>query len=609
MDSEGMSEATLDDFLSGDECHTEEEEEEEPEDLSMDEEEEGTIGDRATKQDEEREERGQLHPMHYQCLTPQQLRDLQDAHIRQANEFLQVDKGLARIVLKHFKWDAEKLLERWMEKGKDQVFMEAGVRLMEEGSQKQEVEDQPTSSTPRECEICFSEVSPSEAHAISCGHSFCAECWGHYLTMKINEEGQKSSHLTCMGHNCGVRVDEATVEKLVAPEVFDKYMDFLLKAYVDDNPLLTWCPKPGCNKAIKITPGPTNVGVLCECGHLFCFQCGQESHAPATCGMVTAWFIKTKDGSENANWMLSHTKLCPQCGKPVEKNGGCNHISCPCGAHFCWMCNGLFNASSVYRHNCNAFGDKDTFSSDAAKRANVKLTRYLHYAQRFDNHAKSKELEMGPIAAVHVKIQALSEQDFDNFSWIDPNYLERSTKQLFMCREILKWTYVFAFFMFDPEEQTVAILKPFKPFATQKDLQQAREHFEFHQEELETTTERLSGMLERKTEQILQEKNYRVNLLNLTSLALSRFNAMFKAVEWIDEKLAIGEYAKNKTNIPTEVGTLNISATGEHTERKRRRAQRDEEEDLRRAIEASIKDLASEDHELQLAIQASLAGM
>jgi len=46
MDSEGMSEATLDDFLSGDECHTEEEEEEEPEDLSMDEEEEGTIGDR-----------------------------------------------------------------------------------------------------------------------------------------------------------------------------------------------------------------------------------------------------------------------------------------------------------------------------------------------------------------------------------------------------------------------------------------------------------------------------------------------------------------------------------------------------------------------------------
>jgi len=39
--------------------------------------------------------------------------------------------------------------------------------------------------------------------------------------------------------------------QLVAPEVFDKYMDFLLKAYVDDNPLLTWCPKSGCNKAIK----------------------------------------------------------------------------------------------------------------------------------------------------------------------------------------------------------------------------------------------------------------------------------------------------------------------------------------------------------------------
>lgn len=30
------------------------------------------------------------------------------------------------------------------------------------------------------------------------------------------------------------------------------------------------------------------------------------------------------------------------------------------------------------------------------------------------------------------------------------------------CRDILKWTYVFAFFMFDKDEQTPAILKPFK---------------------------------------------------------------------------------------------------------------------------------------------------
>jgi ariadne-1 len=47
--------------------------------------------------------------------------------------------------------------------------------------------------------------------------------------------------------------------------------------------------------------------------------------------MYSAWQQKAKDDSETANWLLSHTKECPQCHKAVEKNGGCNHISCTCG--------------------------------------------------------------------------------------------------------------------------------------------------------------------------------------------------------------------------------------------------------------------------------------
>ena len=29
-------------------------------------------------------------------------------------------------------------------------------------------------------------------------------------------------------------------------------------------------------------------------------------------------------------------RLCPSCDAPVQKNGGCNHIRCPCGADFRW---------------------------------------------------------------------------------------------------------------------------------------------------------------------------------------------------------------------------------------------------------------------------------
>jgi hypothetical protein len=52
------------------------------------------------------------------------------------------------------------------------------------------------------------------------------------------------------------------------------------------------------------------------------------------------------------------------------------------------MCLGLFDSVKVYQHSCNAFDDKNAFSFDAAKRAQAKLERYLHYSTRYDNHAK-----------------------------------------------------------------------------------------------------------------------------------------------------------------------------------------------------------------------------
>ena len=42
------------------------------------------------------------------------------------------------------------------------------------------------------------------------------------------------------------------------------------------------------------------------------------------------WREKCHDDSETKNWLTAHTKPCPKCGKPVEKNGGCNLVMCVC---------------------------------------------------------------------------------------------------------------------------------------------------------------------------------------------------------------------------------------------------------------------------------------
>jgi hypothetical protein len=44
-------------------------------------------------------------------------------------------------------------------------------------------------------------------------------------------------------------------------------------------------------------------------------------------------------------------KKCPQCNIPTSKSGGCNHITCRCGCHWCYVCMAKFSdPSECYQH-------------------------------------------------------------------------------------------------------------------------------------------------------------------------------------------------------------------------------------------------------------------
>ncbi len=58
------------------------------------------------------------------------------------------------------------------------------------------------------------------------------------------------------------------------------------------------------------------------------FLCGWDMGAHAC--RWSKWKQKIQDDSETRNWMAANTKPCPKCGKPVEKNGGCNLVVCQC---------------------------------------------------------------------------------------------------------------------------------------------------------------------------------------------------------------------------------------------------------------------------------------
>ena len=52
------------------------------------------------------------------------------------------------------------------------------------------------------------------------------------------------------------------------------------------------------------------------------------------------------------HWKNVHTRNCPVCSTPIEKNGGCNHVRCgKCRSDFCWAC--MRAKTSCRAYNCS----------------------------------------------------------------------------------------------------------------------------------------------------------------------------------------------------------------------------------------------------------------
>ena len=172
------------------------------------------------------------------------------------------------------------------------------------------------------------------------------DCWGNYLGSKVSSG---ETRITCMEPKCPLQVSGDVVNKLAPRDVAAKFGAFFLNSIVDDaGGGSVWCPTPGCGLAadrprLPAAPAPGGevnpyyLVATCAKGHSFCSCCSHEAHAPASCDMVKAWLKKCADDSETYNWISAHTKDCPNCKSTIEKNGGCNHMTCKkCKGEFCW---------------------------------------------------------------------------------------------------------------------------------------------------------------------------------------------------------------------------------------------------------------------------------
>lgn len=203
------------------------------------------------------------------------------------------------------------------------------------------------------CPVCFD--YPEAFVRLDCGHLYCYPCLKHFLTTGITE---KNPVLACM--ECMVPVPVNTLRKILPRSELEDLFELAFNTHVRTNPeKFKFCGTPHCTRLYQLSPKDSEDPPAFHCPSCLrsvCSACRSVPHDGVTC---FEWEINQNSEVQKADVLLEKwagrkgkdVHRCPKCNAMIEKNKGCNHIRCHCGAHICWVCIQSFpNADSVYSH-------------------------------------------------------------------------------------------------------------------------------------------------------------------------------------------------------------------------------------------------------------------
>lgn len=367
-----------------------------------------------------------------------------------------------------------------------------------------------------DCGICCGELAPGKGFTTCGDHFVCLECMNDFLKVVVQSWEPRFAVMQCLVDHthCYKATDFLAAVKRVAPtrieslnvDVFtvrylSRFTGLVSDLLSNKDALIRVipCTEPGCTYVFKVDVKAAEEKHIhtgqCEgCESSSCFKCNGVGHQPVTCEEMKLWMDKEKDDGETANWMIINTKPCPGCTNPIEKNGGCNHMTCnKCRHEFCWVCMGKWSLHGSSYYDCNKKKDS---SNDDAKRSTAErsLNHYMHYYERYNNHRRSRALDKKTIQRVRTFIDTTAHKS--SSEGVGMEYLADAARTLAEARHVLSITYVYGYF-----HDAKSINQPL---------------FEYNQGQLEYATEQLSSVVENRKNMTMdrQQVNNRTGLAN-----------------------------------------------------------------------------------------------
>jgi hypothetical protein len=150
----------------------------------------------------------------------------------------------------------------------------------------------------------------------------------------VHEGGFEASYAARSRFQCCQQYVPITILADVLSNEFVARYELMVLEQTTPNP--TYCANPACASFIPSTNYHGPDAARCNCGTETCRHCRTASHAGRGCIADTAT-EQVRALAAVVGW-----KTCPACGTMVERRDGCLHMSCRCGAEFCYRCAGYW---------------------------------------------------------------------------------------------------------------------------------------------------------------------------------------------------------------------------------------------------------------------------
>lgn len=195
-----------------------------------------------------------------------------------------------------------------------------------------------------ECISCFDEFPKPDLIKLSCSHDYCRACLREVVLTAVATESAFPPKC------CLTEIPLATLLSCLDKKQRDDYKEKSAE-YAIPAGHRWYCPEPKCGKWIKpekLHRNRRSHQICPHCSAQICSMCRSLAHdqnvdCPQDFGLES-----TLEVAEAEGW-----RRCYSCRTMVELTVGCRHITCKCGAEFCYVCNARWRTC-----NCTE-SDKD----------------------------------------------------------------------------------------------------------------------------------------------------------------------------------------------------------------------------------------------------------